>query len=65
VGNATARAIVFRSRLKDAYFYPDSAWCTPFIGGSSEFLLQPGVRNLDSRTMFFYYATGYHPRDGE
>jgi hypothetical protein len=26
VGNATARAIVFRTRLKDAYFYPKSAW---------------------------------------
>ena len=28
VGNATARAMVFRSRQKDAYYYPDSAWCT-------------------------------------
>jgi hypothetical protein len=57
VGNATARAIVFRSRQKDAYFYPDSAWCTPFIGGSYQFLSQPGVHNLDARTFFFYYAT--------
>jgi hypothetical protein len=61
VGNATARAIVFRSQLKDAYFYPDSAWCTPFVGGSYEFLSQPGVRNLDARTFFFYYATGVTP----
>jgi hypothetical protein len=61
VGNATARAQVFRSRLKDAYFYPNSAWCTPFIGGSHEFLSQPGVRNLDARTFFFYYATGITP----
>ena len=61
VGNATARAIVFKSRLKEAYFYPNSAWCTPFIGGSYEFLSQPGVRNLDARTFFFYYATGITP----
>jgi hypothetical protein len=61
VGNATARAIVFRSRQKDAYYYPDSAWCTPFISGSYEFLSQPGVRNLDARTFFFYYATGVTP----
>jgi hypothetical protein len=61
VGNATARAILFKSRMKDAFFYPNSAWCTPFVGGSYEFLLQPGVRNLDARTMMFYYATGITP----
>ena len=61
VGNATARAIVFKSPLKDAYFYPESAWCTPFVGGSHEFLAQPGVRNLDARTMMFYYATFITP----
>ena len=58
VGNATARAILFRSRMKEAYFYPKSAWFTTFIGGSYEFLSQPDVRNLDARTLFFYYATG-------
>jgi len=58
VGNATARATVFKSRIKEAFFYPNSAWCTPFIGGSYEFLQQPGVRNLDARSFFFYYATG-------
>ncbi|MFN8095213.1 MAG: DUF1254 domain-containing protein [Vicinamibacteria bacterium] len=61
VGNATARAIIFKTRLKGAYFYPNSAWCTPFIGGSYEFLSQPGVRNLDARNFFFYYATGITP----
>jgi hypothetical protein len=61
VGNATARAILFRSRMKDAYFYPNSAWCTPFVGGSYEFVSQPGVRNLDARTMMFYSATGITP----
>jgi hypothetical protein len=61
VGNATARALVFRSRIKEAYFYPNSAWCTPFVGGSHEFLSQPGVRNLDARVFFFYFATGVTP----
>jgi len=61
VGNATARAILFKTRMKEAYFYPNSAWCTPFVGGSYEFLLQPGVRNFDARTMMFYFATGITP----
>jgi hypothetical protein len=61
VGNATARALVFKNRMKDAYFYPKSAWCTPFVGGSYEFLSQPGVRNLDARTVYLYYATFVTP----
>jgi hypothetical protein len=60
VGNATSRAILFRTRMKDAYFFPNSAWMTTFAGGY-EFLSQPGVRNLDARTMFHYYATGITP----
>lgn len=60
VGNATARAIVFATRDPDARFYEDSAWKTGFIGGSHEFMLD-GVRLLDPRTMFFYYATGITP----
>ncbi len=61
VGNATARTITFRTRMKDAYYYPDSAWFTGFVGGSYEFLLEPGVRNLDARILFHYYATGITP----
>lgn len=61
VGNATARAIVFKSREKDTYFYPNSAWFTGFIGGNYEFLSQPGVRDSDARVHFMYYATGITP----
>lgn len=61
VGNATARAITFKTRMKDAYYYPNSAWFTGFIGGDYRFLRQPGVRNLDARTLFHYYATGVTP----
>lgn len=34
VGNATARAVLLRSRIKESYYHPDSAWFTPFVGGS-------------------------------
>ena len=61
VGNATSRAMVFQTRLDGAYFYPNSAWCTPFVGGNYEFLLEPGVRNLDARVFMHYYATGITP----
>jgi hypothetical protein len=60
VGNATARAILYRSRLKEAYFYPNSAWQTAFVGGSYLFE-RDGVRLLDARTFFFFYATGITP----
>jgi len=61
VGNATARSILFRPRLEGAYYYPDSAWYTGFVGGDYQFLSQPGVRNLDARTLFHYDATGITP----
>jgi hypothetical protein len=61
IGNATARAISFRPRDPAFYFYPgESAWFTPFVGGSSEFI-QDNVRLLDARTCFFYLATGITP----
>jgi hypothetical protein len=60
VANATARTLAYRTRLKEAHLYPDSAWETPFIGGSHEFL-HDGVRLLDARSFFFFYATGITP----
>ena len=60
VGNATARALMYRSRLKDAYLYDNSAWMTPFVGGSYLFE-RAGVRLLDARTMFFFGATCVTP----
>jgi hypothetical protein len=61
VGNVTARALSFRPRMKEAYYYPNSAWFTNMPGGSYEFLSQPGVRNLDARVLMHYYATGITP----
>jgi hypothetical protein len=60
VGSATERALAYRSRDPDAYLYPNSAWQTPFIGGSYEFL-RNGARLLDARSFFFFMATGITP----
>jgi len=60
VGNATARALVFATRDPEAYIFDNSHWKTGFIGGSHEFQID-GVRLLDARTLFFYYATGITP----
>jgi hypothetical protein len=65
VGNATSRAIGFRPRDEAFYFYPgESAWFTPFVGGSYEFIAN-NVRLLDARTCFFYMATGITPAMSE
>jgi hypothetical protein len=61
VGNATARAISFRARDRRAYYYDDSAWFNPFVGGSHEFLRESGGRDLDARTMFHYPFTAVTP----
>ncbi len=60
VGDATVRSLTYRCRIKDAYYYPDSAWMTLFIGGSYQFE-QKGVRLLDAYSAFFFYATGITP----
>jgi hypothetical protein len=59
VGNATARAIVFETRDKSAYYYNNSVWKTPFVGGDYKWLVDGGNggRNLDARVLFFYQAT--------
>ncbi len=60
IGNATARALSFKSRDEQMYFYLGKSWFTPFVGGSHEFI-QNNVRLLDARTVFFYMATGITP----
>jgi len=61
VGNATARTIAFKPQMKDAYLAPGSAWFFPFVGGSYQFLAQPGVRNLAARVLYSYNYTGVTP----
>jgi hypothetical protein len=60
VGDATARALTFRMRKADNYYYEHSAWCIPFTGGY-KFESEPGVRDLDAYASFFFYATGVSP----
>jgi hypothetical protein len=60
VGDATARAIAFRTRGKDAYYYENSAWQLPFVGGY-QFQMQPGVLNLDGYISYYFLATGVTP----
>ncbi|HMD08521.1 MAG TPA: DUF1254 domain-containing protein [Candidatus Acidoferrum sp.] len=58
VGNATARAIEFRSRNNANLYYPGKAW---FIPTGFYLFLDNDARMLDARTMFFYAYTGVTP----
>ncbi len=59
VGDATARTINGRLRIKESYYYPDSAWRTGFFGGYK--FEENGARILDAYSAFFFYATGVTP----
>jgi hypothetical protein len=59
-GDATGRALGYRTRDKEAFFFEDRQWLRPFIGGY-KFERQPGVPNLDAAVMFFFLATGVTP----
>jgi len=60
VGDATARAIAFRMRQKEAFYYADSSWQLPFVGGY-KFQTQPGVLNMDAYIYYYFMATGVTP----
>ena len=57
VGHAYSRSILYRNRHKEYAAYPNSGWETGFPGGSHEFLLD-GIRVLDQRIRFHFFATG-------
>jgi hypothetical protein len=60
VGDATARTIAFHTRDKEAYYYANSNWQVPFIGGF-RFQTAPGVLNLDGANFYYFMATGVTP----
>ena len=60
VGNATARALSYRPRGREPYFYEDRQWYTAFVGGRHDFM-SDGELMLDYRTMMHYMATGITP----
>jgi hypothetical protein len=59
VGDATARTITYRSRIPEAFYYPNSTW-RQWLGGY-QFESQPGVSYLDAAAFFYFYATGVTP----
>ncbi len=59
VGDGTVRAILFKSRIPEAFYYPNSTW-RQWLGGY-KFESQPGVRFLDAASFFYFYATGVTP----
>jgi hypothetical protein len=77
VANATARSLVFHPREDEGFGYYDarSAWSNSLFLGGYDFMTPPprvtqegirpfpptGSRKLNSRTSFFYYATGDTP----
>jgi hypothetical protein len=61
LGNATGRAVMYKPRNKEVYFYPDRQWYSPLASGSHEFLDKNGARALDDRIGMHFYATGITP----
>jgi hypothetical protein len=76
VGNATARTVTFAARPEEGFqYYPGSKWESALFVGGYEFVDPPaaitangpvpppsdGARKLNSRTNFFYMATGITP----
>ena len=64
VGNATARAILFRTRMKEAEIYPNSAWREGFIGGSYKFSGSRRRAESGCPHLLFLLRHGHHPGDG-
>lgn len=60
VGDATARALVFKYP-EDIAYYPGSAWVQGFVGDNYKFQSQPGVNNTDALVHMLFYATGVTP----
>lgn len=59
VGDATARTLTYKSRISEAFYYPNSTW-RQWLGGY-KFESQPGVAHLDAAAFFYFYATGVTP----
>jgi len=59
IGNASARSIVFASRNKSVYYYPDRQWFAAFAGTHD--FMDKGEMVLDARTLWHYIATGVTP----
>ena len=59
VGTATGRALVFHTRSRNIYYYPDSTWKTPW---GTDYEFSPGgVLDLDIRERFHFLGWGVSP----
>jgi hypothetical protein len=61
VGDATARALAYRMREKEAYLYENSAWRTGVLGGYE--CLDNGALILDSYSQLYFLVTGISPAE--
>lgn len=59
VGDATARALGYRFRQPEAYYYPDSPWRTVFLGGHR--FQEDGVALLDSAAQYYFAGAPVSP----
>ncbi|NGP06783.1 DUF1254 domain-containing protein [Rhodococcus sp. 14C212] len=59
VGDATARALAYRFRRPESYYYPDSAWRTGFLGGYR--FQEDGVALLDSAAQYYFVGALISP----
>ena len=62
VASVTLRTLISRPRDEDFLLFPGKSkvWTNPFVGGSHKFEVD-GVRLLDARAAFHFYATGITP----
>jgi len=60
VGDATVRALAYKTRDPETYYFDNRRWKHAFVGGY-KFEKQPGVPNLDAAAFFFFLATGVTP----
>lgn len=59
VGDATARAVSYRFRQREAYYYPDSAWRSGFLGGYR--CEDNGATLLDSAAQLYFWGGATSP----
>lgn len=60
IGNATGRTLVFSTRFKDAFLYPNSWWKQLFFVNDYQFS-PDGILNPEARTTLYYIGWGVTP----
>ena len=63
VGDATARALTYRFRQREAYYYPDGNWRTGFLGGYR--CEDNGAALLDAAAALYFWGGSTSPAMGE